>query len=144
MSRMRHGVIWSRIGGQPMKMGDLVLTEQEAGFTYTRDWLAAGLPGLCLLGDSAIWGETTVSYPVSERIPVFPRLLSLIPGRSPRNLQRRHYLDLLRRQDGREPPPGIDTEWRLLLLEGMVVLVTSMCLATTWRPSTGTATIPHP
>ncbi len=97
MPRVRHGVIWSRISGRPGKMGDLVLTGQETSFTYTREWLASGQPGFCLLGDGSIWGESSVTYPVSERIPVFPRLLSLIPGNNPRNLQRRHYLDLLRR-----------------------------------------------
>ncbi len=118
MARLQHGVIWSRISGRPEKMGDLVLAEKEASFTYSREWLASGQPGFCLLGDGSIWGETSVVYPVSERIPVFPRLLSLIPGNNPRNLQRRHYLDLLRRQSGREPPPGIETEWQLLLLGG--------------------------
>ncbi len=118
MPRLRHGVIWSRLGGRPRKMGDLVLGEREAGFTYTRDWLDSGLPGFCLLGDGSLWGEATVTYPVSERVPVFPRLLSLIPGNNPRNLQRRHYLDLLRRQHGHEPPPGMETEWQLLLLGG--------------------------
>jgi len=116
--RVRHGVIWSRISGRPGKMGDLVLTGQETSFTYTREWLASGQPGFCLLGDGSIWGESSVTYPVSERIPVFPRLLSLIPGNNPRNLQRRHYLDLLRRQTGREPPPGMETEWQLMLLGG--------------------------
>ncbi len=118
VARLQHGVIWSRIGDQPEKMGDLVLSEAEASFTYSREWLASARPGFCLLGDGSIWGEASVVYPVSERIPVFPRLLSLIPGNNPRNLQRRHYLDLLRRQSGREPPPGIETEWQLLLLGG--------------------------
>ncbi len=118
MERLRHGVIWSRISGRPEKMGDLVLTGQEISFTYTREWSASGQPGFCLLGDGSIWGESSVTYPVSERIPVFPRLLSLIPGNNPRNLQRRHYLDLLRRRTGREPPPGMETEWQLLLLGG--------------------------
>ena len=99
-------------------MGDLVLADADTFFTYTPDWLDSGLPGFCLLGDGAIWGSDTVAYPVSERIPVFPRLLALIPGNNPRNLQRRHYLDLLRARLGREPPPGIDTEWQLLTLGG--------------------------
>ena len=30
----------------------------------------------------------------------------------------RHYLDLLRKQLGREPPPGVETEWLLLLAGG--------------------------
>lgn len=118
MARHQHAVIWTRLGGMPQKMGDLVLTDDRAAFTYTPEYLVSGLPGFCLLGDGAIWGRDTVNYPISERIPVFPRLLSLIPGNNPRNLQRRHYLDLLRARLGREPPPGIDTEWQLLLMGG--------------------------
>lgn len=118
MARNLHGVIWTRVSGSPQKMGDLVLSGDRISFTYTRDYLACGDPGLCLLGDGSIWGDASVTYPVSERIPVFPRLLSLVPGNNPRNLQRRHYLDLLRAATGREPPPGPETEWRLLTLGG--------------------------
>ncbi|MEN8131598.1 MAG: HipA domain-containing protein, partial [Pseudomonadota bacterium] len=113
-----HAVLWTRYSGSPEKMGDLVLSADEASFTYTQDYLASGLPGFCLLGDGAIWGSDTVTYPVSERIPVFPRLLSLIPGNNPRNLQRRHYLDILRARSGKEPPPGVETEWQLLVMGG--------------------------
>lgn len=118
MARHQHAVIWSRLSTPAGKMGDLVLLDETVSFTYTKDYLASNLPGFCLLGDGSIWGSDTVSYPVSERIAVFPRLLSLIPGNNPRNLQRRHYLDLLRSESGKEPPPGIDTEWQLLLLGG--------------------------
>ncbi len=118
MARHQHAVIWTWLAGLPQKMGDLVLTDDRATFTYTQDYLGSGQPGFCLLGDGAIWGSDTITYPISERIPVFPRLLSLIPGNNPRNLQRRHYLDLLRARLDREPPPGIDTEWQLLLMGG--------------------------
>ena len=118
MARHQHAVIWTRLAGLPQKMGDLVLTDDRAAFTYTQEYLASGQPGFCLLGDGSIWAGDTVTYPISERIPVFPRLVSLIPGNNPRNLQRRHYLDLVRAQLGREPPPGIDTEWQLLLMGG--------------------------
>jgi len=118
MARDQHAVIWTRLSGVPEKMGHLVLSGEQAAFTYTREFLASGRPGFCLLGDGAIWGTDTVTYPVSERIPVFPRLLSLIPGDNPRNLQRRHYLDILRARSGREPPPGMETEWQLLVLGG--------------------------
>jgi len=97
---------------------DLVLSEAQASFTYVDSYLASGRPGFCLLGDVAIWGKDTVWYPISERIPVFPRLLALIPGQNPRNLQRRQYLDILRAQLGREPPPGLETEWQLLVMGG--------------------------
>ncbi len=118
MARDQHAVIWTRLSGIPEKMGHLVLSAGQTAFTYTREYLASGRPGFCLLGDGAIWGTDTVTYPVSERIPVFPRLLSLIPGNNPRNLQRRHYLDILRAKSGKEAPPGLETEWQLLVLGG--------------------------
>jgi len=118
VARNQHAVIWTRVSGGPEKMGDLVLSGERAAFTYTQEYLASSQPGFCLLGDGAIWGTDSVSYPISERIPVLPRLLSLIPGRNPRNLQRRHYLDILRLRSGREPPPGLETEWQLLLMGG--------------------------
>lgn len=118
MPRNRHGVIWTRVSGRPEKMGDLVADSQRIAFTYTPEYLESGQPGFCLLGDGALWGRESVSYPVSERAPVFPRLLGLIPGGNPRNLQRRHYLNLLRARLGREPTPGPDTEWQLLTLGG--------------------------
>ena len=118
MARHQHAVIRTQLSGVPEKMGDLVLSEDQASFTYTKEYASSGLPGFCLLGDSSIWKNDTVTYPISERIPVFPRLLSLIPGNNPRNLQRRHYLDILRDKEGKEPPPGLDTEWQLLIMGG--------------------------
>lgn len=118
MARNQHAVIWTQLSGVPEKMGDLVLSEEQASFTYTKEYLSSGRPGFCLLGDGSIWETNTVTYPNSERIPVFPRLLTLIPGNNPRNLQRRHYLDILRAKMGREPPPGLETEWQLLVMGG--------------------------
>lgn len=118
MVRNLHAVIWSRIAGKSEKMGDLVLEKEQVSFTYTRDYLASGQPGFCLLGDGSIWQDETMRYPISERIPVFPRLLTLIPGNNPRNLQRRHYLDILRHRLGREPAPGFETEWQLMVMSG--------------------------
>lgn len=118
MERNQHAVIWTRLSGIPEKMGDLVLAGEQTSFTYTKEYLASGLAGFCLLGDGAIWGTDTLTYPISERIPLFPRLLTLVPGNTPRNLQRRHYLDLLRARLGKEPSPGVETEWQLLTLGG--------------------------
>ncbi len=103
---------------ESLTYGGLMLSEARASFTYVDAYLASGRAGFCLLGDGAVWGEDTVWYPISERIPVFPRLLTLIPGQAPRNLQRKHYLDMLRAQLGKEPPPGLETEWRLLIMGG--------------------------
>ncbi len=79
MPRDMHAVIWSRIAGSPVKMGDLVLSSSETRFTYTAEYLDSGYPGFALLADPTLLKSETVVYPVSERIPVFPRLLSLIP-----------------------------------------------------------------
>ncbi len=118
MARNQHAVIWTKISGQPQKMGDLLLSTDQSAFTYAPEYLETDLPGFCLLGDNGLWKSDTVTYPISERIPVFPRLISLIPGNNPRNLQRRHYIDLLRAQQGREPAPGLNTEWQLLMSGG--------------------------
>lgn len=124
MARFQHAVIWTALSASssstniPMKMGDLILTEEQSLFTYTKEYRSTGLPGFSLLSDASIWGKDTVSYPVSERISVFPRLLSLLPGSNPRNLQRRHYLNLLRIKLGKEPSPGLETEWQLLIMGG--------------------------
>jgi len=148
MARNRHAVIWTRASGVAEKMGDLVLSADRAAFTYTAEYYATGRPGFCLLGDGAIWGTDTVTYPVSERIPVFPRLVSLIPGNNPRNLQRRHYLDILRTETGREPPPGLETEWELLLLGGhggvghIDVFADDIAAANWYEPRTAADTAP--
>ena len=113
-----HGVIWTEYGGAPQKMGDLELREHQIEFTYTPEYVESGLPGFSLLGDPYFWNGKTVIYPTSERIRFFPRLMSLVPGNNPRNLQRRHLLDLLRRQDRKEPPENLYTEWRLLTSGG--------------------------
>jgi len=148
MARDLHAVIWTQISGTPEKMGDLVLSGERTSFTYTQAYLSSGRPGFCLLGDSAIWGADTVTYPASERIPVFPRLLSLIPGNHPRNLQRRHYLDILRARSGREPAPGLETEWQLLLLGGHggighIDVFQDDVAATTWYRQETAAYEPH-
>lgn len=113
-----HGVIWTRVGGIPEKMGVLALSATEVRFTYTPEYIDSGQPGFALLADPRLWNRETVIYPISERIPVFPRLLSLIPGTNPRNLQRQLFLDMLRKRKGHEPPPGRETEWALLLAGG--------------------------
>lgn len=118
MARDRHAVIWTQLSGTPEKMGNLVLSGEQASFTYAKEYLSSGSPGFCLLYDGTIIGVDTVTYPISERIPTFPRLLTLLPGNNPRNLQRRHYLDILRAKLGKEPPPGLETDWQLLVMGG--------------------------
>ena len=99
-------------------MGALYRGVEHMEPDYDPEYRQGSLPGMSLMDDVATEQEPRVSYPVSERIPVLPRLLSLIPGRNPRNLQRAHYLKILQQRHGRPPPPGLETEWRLLLMAG--------------------------
>lgn len=115
---IRHGVIWTRVSGEPIKMGDLTLEAERATFSYTSAFRASGQPGLGVLADSRFYSDQAVIYPISEAIPVLPPLRLLIPGHSPRNLQRRHLLDMLKAQGGPLPPPGTATDWALLLMAG--------------------------
>jgi serine/threonine-protein kinase HipA len=117
--RHQHAVIWTRVAGSPQKMGSLVRTPETVSMTYTDAYLNSSLPGLSLLADQRLHGQDTIVYPIDEQIPVLPRLLALIPGNNPRNIQRQQFLRILQQQrGGTPPPPTINTEWELLLLGG--------------------------
>ena len=99
-------------------MGTLVLSDDRMVITYEESYRASGLPRMSLLDDVATETERYFEYPVTERMPLLPRLRALVPGNNPRNLQRTHYLKALQRRTGVPPPQGIDTEWELLLMGG--------------------------
>ena len=114
----RYAVVWTRSAAGPVKMGNLVATERECRFSYTPEFLhRRPAPGLALLAAPDLFGDQPVVYRSSARMPLHPRLMSLIPADSPGNLQRRIHTELLAR---RQPPPapGFETEWELLLLTG--------------------------
>ena len=111
-------VVWTAIGGTPQKMGTLVLSDDRMVMTYDEDYLASGLPRMSLIDDVATEVAPFFEYPVTERMPMLPRLRALVPGNNPRNLQRAHYLKALQRKMGTPPAKGIDTEWALLLMGG--------------------------
>ncbi|WJW76601.1 HipA domain-containing protein [Thiohalobacter sp. IOR34] len=114
----RHAVIWTRGPEGPLKMGNLVATPTECRFSYTEDFLGRpGLPGLSLIAPPGLYDREAVVYPSSARMPLHPRLMALLPGDTPGNLQRRVLTALLARQPT-PPRPGFETEWALLLLAG--------------------------
>ena len=41
--------IWTRVGVEPVKMGVLYVTDNDARFSYTPDYSASGLAGLSLV-----------------------------------------------------------------------------------------------
>lgn len=114
----RYAVIWTRSPAGPLKMGDLVVTDSETRFSYTNEFLAQDqAAGLSLLANPKVFGEDPVTYYAKDLIPLYPRLMSLIPGHGPHNIQRRIYTRILEQRDT-PPAPGLDTDWEILLLAG--------------------------
>jgi hypothetical protein len=56
----RQAVVWTRVAGEPVKMGSLYVTDTEARFQYTADFVASGSPGLSLVYPPAVYGERPV------------------------------------------------------------------------------------
>jgi len=68
MARNQHAVIWTRVSGQPEKMGDLLLSGDQAAFTYTRDYLSS--ERWPMAGSGATIRSTTRSVSASRCFPV--------------------------------------------------------------------------
>jgi len=111
----RQAVVWTRVAGEPVKMGSLYVTDQEARFQYTPEYVASGLPGLSLVYPPAVYGER----PVVVRRPhaLHPRLRALLPPPGEHNLQRRLLLAHLRAEGATLADP-FDEEWALLTTAG--------------------------
>lgn len=114
----RFAVVWTRAGGTPVKMGSLVATARECRFSYDAAFVHSGLPGFSLLAPvERLLDKTPVVRAATERFPLHPRLMALIPPNAPSNLQRRVYAELLSKQKP-PPAPGFETEWGMLMLAG--------------------------
>ena len=97
MSTDREAVVWTRLGGQPRRMGRLYVTDKECRFTYDDDFLDTGLPGLGIVYAPEFFGKTTIVRQRSELFDLLPPLQSLIPPRNEDNFQRNLALALGRR-----------------------------------------------
>ncbi|HEX9593916.1 MAG TPA: HipA domain-containing protein [bacterium] len=111
----RQAVVWTRVAGEPVKMGSLYVTEVEARFQYTAEFVETGLPGLSLVYPPAVYGER----PVVLRQPrtLHPRLRALIPPPGEHNFQRKLLLAHLRAQGTTFADPFAE-DWALLTLAG--------------------------
>ena len=112
----RNAVIWTRLGVQPIKMGTLVVTDQESRFTYEEGYEKTGLKGLGLIYPPAEF-QSTIVRDRSEDFDFHPPIKSLIPSRDERNFQRAlllKYLDKI----NIHPEPGFDTDWNILIRAG--------------------------
>lgn len=115
-TRDHVAVVWTRLGGQPQKMGNLVITDSEARFTYTRDYQATGLLGLGLAYPPAAFSGTIIR-PRNEFFDLHPPLQALIPRRSEKNFQRQLILRYLASRDI-HPQQGFDSDWQILMHAG--------------------------
>ncbi len=119
----KHAVIWTRTKDGPLKMADIVVTPKQTRFSYTRDFIAydadygkrflAG--GVSLLAPPHIYKTEQITYQAKDSIPLYPRLMSMLPARNENNIQRRLYTRILEKS-AVPPAPGLDTDWEILLL----------------------------
>lgn len=117
MSTDREAVVWSRLGGQPRRMGRLYVTDRECRFTYDDEFLDTGLPGLGIVYAPEFFGKTTIVRARSELFDLLPPLQSLIPPRNEDNFQRNLSLKSLAAK-GVTGLVEFDADWEILKLAG--------------------------
>lgn len=117
MSRDREAVVWTRLGGSPIRVGRLYLTESDCRFSYDPDYLHTGLPGLGLVYAPEVFREHTIVRKRTAFFDFLPPIQSLIPPQSERNFQRRLILAYLAKS-GHVPARGIDEDWEILKVAG--------------------------
>lgn len=123
VSTDKHAVIWTRTKDGPLKMADMVVTPKQTRFSYTREFIIydadyhkrhfAG--GVSLLAPPKQYKTEQVTYQAKDMIPLYPRLMSMLPARNENNIQRRLYTRILEKNPV-PPKPGLDTDWEILLL----------------------------
>ena len=117
MSIDRQAVVWTRLGTNPLRMGQLYLTERECRFTYDPDYLATGLPGVGAIYTPEVYAGDTIVRTRTDAFDFLPPIQSLIPPHSERNFQRRLVLEYLAR-NGMSPASGLETDWEILKVSG--------------------------
>ncbi|HSG22013.1 MAG TPA: HipA domain-containing protein [Azonexus sp.] len=110
----KFGVIWTRYGGQPCKLADMVLTPSELRITKHPD--AVGLPGPSLIHDKL--GISTIEYKRDQWRHLPPQLEALLPPSNRDNPQRVILSKLLSRHIDTRGMPIIEQEWEMLLFAG--------------------------
>ncbi|MGD2064753.1 MAG: HipA domain-containing protein [Nitrospirota bacterium] len=110
-----QAVVWTRVAGEPVKMGSLYVTESEARFQYTAEFPKTALPGLSLVYPPAVYGTRPVVFRRPRQL--HPRLRALIPPPGEHNFQRRLLLAHLRAQGAACDDPFAE-DWALLTLAG--------------------------
>lgn len=112
----RFGVLWTRYGGIPRKLADMVLTPTELRITKHRDAIDADLPGPSLVHDKL--GISTVEYKRDQWHHLPPQLEALLPPSNRDNPQRIILSKLLARHMEVRGMLPIEQEWAMLLFAG--------------------------
>lgn len=107
--------VWTRAGGEPVKMGGLYITDVDARFSYTPDYAACKLPGLSLVYPPELFGETTIVH--HRAASLHPRFRALIPPADEQNFQRKLMLAFLR-EKGIDPATTFEADLALLAHTG--------------------------
>jgi len=115
--RERRAEIWTRLAGQPLKMGSLYVTDSDCRFTYELDYLNSGLPGLGLVFSPLFFGENTIRHPRTPSFDFLPPVQALIPPHAERNFQRQLVLQYLRRLNIKPESP-FEQDWEILVRAG--------------------------
>jgi serine/threonine-protein kinase HipA len=119
----KHAVIWTRTKDGPLKMADMIVTPKQTRFSYTHEFIeydaAYGAKhlagGVSLLAPPQQYKTEQVTYLAKDSVPLYPRLMSMLPARNETNIQRRLYTRILEKRE-QPPKPGLDTDWEILLL----------------------------
>jgi serine/threonine-protein kinase HipA len=98
--RDRQLSVWTRVDGDPVKMGVLYVTDNEARFSYTTAYCARTLPGLSLVYPPALFRDTSIAH--HQAGALHPRFRALLPPADEQNFQRKLLLAYLQQR-------GIDT-----------------------------------
>ena len=122
VSTDREAVIWTRLGGQPNRMGRLYVTDKECRFTYDENFLQLGMPGLGLVYAPEFYGNSTISRVRQQPFDLFPPIQSLIPPRQTDNFQRNLALKYIqtkqKRQFSTTDMASFDADWEILKVSG--------------------------
>ena len=107
--------VWTRAGGDPVKMGTLYVTDVDARFSYTPEYSRHGLPGLSLVYSPELFRHNTIVQHRSGSL--HPRFRALIPPADEQNFQRKLMLAFLR-EKGIEPASPFEADLALLAHTG--------------------------
>lgn len=116
MQQDRYAVIWTLANGQPQKLADMLLNDEQLRITKTDGAMRENIPGISMLHDVAGLQQIVYKRSESQRLP--PQLQVLIPPPDNTNPQRLILRKLLAREINITGMRPLDQEWHLLCFAG--------------------------